>query len=97
MWSAEGGGDFYVETEVTGSADWLMSNPNPDDLLSIKIDYCLHDLSGNVTIKAGRFDLQKNFCTTGNINWDSTAEVSFFHGTGKAGFGASSCSLSWCP
>ena len=89
---------MYVETEVTGSADWLMSNPNPDDLLSIKIDYCLYDLSGNVTIKAGRFDLQKNFCTTGNINWDSTNDPSQFAGTGKAGFGASSCAgTTWCP
>ncbi len=95
LWSATEQGELWVMTGVTGSADWLLGNTGSNPAPILLIAECLSDLSGNVVIKAGTVKLEQDFCTTGEIKWDSTTDDSHFEGTAKALFGAATCS-GWC-
>ncbi|RJP32709.1 MAG: hypothetical protein C4547_13405 [Phycisphaerales bacterium] len=71
-WRAKGAGQLIVETSVTGSAHWRLSNPADGHAPEIHVDSCLNGLSGDVDIRAGLFRLTETFCTTGNLTWVST-------------------------
>jgi hypothetical protein len=69
-WIAELGGTLIVDGTVTGSGDWKLVNSASS---TIQIDAACIGLTGDVTISAGTLDVNRNFCTTGNLTFSGDA------------------------
>ncbi len=92
-WIAEAEGELAVQVEVTGAGDWAVRSPSGNGP-SIDIEVCVSDLSGDVSVTAGKFWLNgASFCTDGDLTWDSADNTSRFVLTsGQAvGFGGVDC------
>jgi len=72
-WQAQKYGKLQVNVEVTGPGTWRIrvgSNP-ANEISKIEVNECCHDLTGDVILQNGKFEINADFCTTGDLTLES--------------------------
>jgi len=71
-WIAETSGSLAVQCEVTGAGKWQIPYVPGWGIARIDINHPTF-VSGDVLLETGIFNCQFQFCTTGNLHWQSVA------------------------
>jgi hypothetical protein len=90
-WEAFAGGTLEIDCAVTGNARWKQLTGGGATMIVIK--HCV-SVTGDVSIRTGRFDVQDTFCTSGDLSWTGNTGIDVSSGA-SVSFGET-CSA-FCP